>query len=285
MTRMLDRHSTFFQRVLADKWLEFRRNLVCVNVNNVYEWLLGRQANGEEIEYPDCVIPPWERSWYEYHHRNGGNVGILLIRYDHGHNAGDNHACNHNSSLKWTVEASIFMEGTRGTEGLMYIGSATILENADGRLIKITTDPAAEATKLLGDNVEESMYTLMAAALYGIDLAHLKNVQVLDEEIPFTKLNRIRKKRGQEPLFQFRTLAISPERKARVHGSAGEQQVVPKRLHLVRGHKREYFEDRKLFGKLAGKIWIPEHHRGKLQSGMVVKDYNVRPTNMRKGNQ
>lgn len=50
-----------------------------------------------------------------------------------------------------------------------------------------------------------------------------------------------------------------------------------KALHICRGHFAQYDATKPLFGKYAGKFWIPSHVRGSLEHGAVVKDYNVKP--------
>lgn len=45
--------------------------------------------------------------------------------------------------------------------------------------------------------------------------------------------------------------------------------------HLCRGHFSTYTIERPLFGRLAGKFWIPPHTRGKKKLGEVLKDYET----------
>lgn len=46
-------------------------------------------------------------------------------------------------------------------------------------------------------------------------------------------------------------------------------------LHWVRGHFATYSKEKPLFGRLSGTFWIPEHARGDLKNGLVMKDYEV----------
>lgn len=46
-------------------------------------------------------------------------------------------------------------------------------------------------------------------------------------------------------------------------------------LHQVRGHFATYLPERPLFGRLSGTFWIPDHIRGDVKNGVVVKDYTV----------
>lgn len=51
------------------------------------------------------------------------------------------------------------------------------------------------------------------------------------------------------------------------------KEDVKRRLHLCRGHIKEYLSDRPLFGKYVGMVWCPAHVRGDLSNGIVIKDY------------
>jgi hypothetical protein len=55
----------------------------------------------------------------------------------------------------------------------------------------------------------------------------------------------------------------------------GEQGRRPQREHQVRGHFRYYTEERPLFGRYSGMIWVPDHERGSDQLGHIQKDYDV----------
>lgn len=46
-------------------------------------------------------------------------------------------------------------------------------------------------------------------------------------------------------------------------------------LHICRGHFAHYGDDKPLFGKYTGTFWRPMHARGKVEQGVVVKDYKI----------
>jgi hypothetical protein len=49
-----------------------------------------------------------------------------------------------------------------------------------------------------------------------------------------------------------------------------------RREHQVRGHFRYYTEDKPLFGRIAGAVWIPAHARGDTARGTIEKGYAIR---------
>jgi len=47
---------------------------------------------------------------------------------------------------------------------------------------------------------------------------------------------------------------------------------------LVRGHFATYTQERPLFGRYAGTVFIPAHVRGTPEAGIVIKDYALAET-------
>lgn len=89
------------------------------------------------------------------------------------------------------------------------------------------------------------------------------------EHVPNERLQRARKKRGKLPLFSFWTLEIDMP-KSRAHGQDfGGTHAAP-RLHLRRGHPREYKPG--LF------CWVQPHAVGNKKNGIVHKDYAAKYT-------
>jgi len=87
------------------------------------------------------------------------------------------------------------------------------------------------------------------------------------------KLNVKRRKKGKIELFSYHTLVIKPVGK--------KQETIPKhlwdnRIHLCRGHFKEYTEERKLFGKYTGRYWWQPLVRGRNKDGVVLKDYVIK---------
>jgi hypothetical protein len=67
---------------------------------------------------------------------------------------------------------------------------------------------------------------------------------------PDAKLQRARKKSNKLPLYSFSTLAVA---------GFGVKGAVPRAIHWVRGHFKEYTPERPLFGKIAGLFWWEPH--------------------------
>jgi len=99
-----------------------------------------------------------------------------------------------------------------------------------------------------------------------------KNVAT-EDIVPPEKLQRKRKKKNKPPLVSYKVLKL--QNVASVQGTGpGQTGLWSNRIHLCRGHVREYTPDRPgLGGKLVGRYWIPPHVRGNRKLGAVRKDY------------
>ena len=97
-----------------------------------------------------------------------------------------------------------------------------------------------------------------------------KNV-LLEKVVPHKKIQRKRAKKGKSPLFSYHVLKL--KNVSYKSGKNGEAGLWSNRVHLCRGHVREYTAENPLFGKIVGKFWIPPHARGNRDLGVVQKDY------------
>lgn len=93
---------------------------------------------------------------------------------------------------------------------------------------------------------------------------HCSNV-ARREELPNPKLQKARARRGKAPLFSTWTLELSFNDSSRSGiASSGGTHASP-RLHLRRGHPREYAPEKW--------TWVQPHVVGNKSMGMVHKDY------------
>ncbi len=116
------------------------------------------------------------------------------------------------------------------------------------------------------DNIE-----LMSLDI-ALSLMSCKNIGQLPVHPP-EKLNKKRVKRGKEPIHTYHILAIKQPSSQVVAQEA--KHLWETRLHITRGHFKEYTEDSPLFGKYTGRYWWQPHTRGNKELGTVAKDYRV----------
>lgn len=79
------------------------------------------------------------------------------------------------------------------------------------------------------------------------------------------------------PKYEYRIITIEiPKELTKAYNIESlEHNGIRKRYHTVRGHARYYTEDKPLFGKYTGWVWIAPHVRGDRNLGVIDKDYNV----------
>ena len=106
-----------------------------------------------------------------------------------------------------------------------------------------------------------------------LELLNCKNIGTVGNEPP-EKLNKSRVKKGKQPLFTYKTLVIKPTSKRQQ--SLEAQGLWENRIHLCRGHFKEYSSDKPLFGKYTGRYWWQPSVRGRNTDGVVMKDYEVK---------
>lgn len=115
-----------------------------------------------------------------------------------------------------------------------------------------------------------------------LSFLHCKNVALEEHKPEYHHVrNKSAKRRGEtgyQPAI-FKTLNIYPMSPASGQktdvGSNQSASSTHKRMHIARGHFRNYLEGAGLFGKYHGLYWVPSHVRGSKESGVVSKDYKI----------
>ena len=118
---------------------------------------------------------------------------------------------------------------------------------------------------------ESSRFNLVFVNTF-LKLISCKNIGTEDHAPPL-KLNKSRQKKGRVPIFSYKTLIIKPTGVKQQAQAA--QGLWNNRIHLCRGHFKEFTEEKPLFGKVAGRYWWQPSVRGRNRNGVVVKDYKM----------
>lgn len=127
-----------------------------------------------------------------------------------------------------------------------------------------------------GFESRHSLATQLSVVGLGISFMHCKNVRQIEEaEDPGERFRH----QYKVPKFRYRTLIIDPMKEVLRTEGGIETNGIKKALHICRGHFATYSEDKPLFGKYAGTFFKPDHVRGKIEHGAVVKDYDVKSPN------
>ena len=119
----------------------------------------------------------------------------------------------------------------------------------------------------------EDALVVSTPALMAIAFMHCKNVS--QSEVMPSRQERRELARRQKPLVIYRTLQIEPMKRVLESEGGMSHNGLKKALHICRGHFSEYTDEKPLFGKYAGRFWIPAHVRGTAEAGKIIKDYRV----------
>lgn len=100
-----------------------------------------------------------------------------------------------------------------------------------------------------------------------------KNI-VTEKIIAPIKLNKKRRLSGKQELFDYHVLNVVIPSKRKGYQEKGVP-LSHNRVHLCRGHFKEYTTEHPLFGRLTGLYWWQPHVRGQNKDGIVMKDYKI----------
>lgn len=82
-------------------------------------------------------------------------------------------------------------------------------------------------------------------------------------------------RRQKAPQIKYHVLDINPMKEVLRTEGGIEENGLKKALHICRGHFATYTEEKPLFGHFVGTVWVPAHVRGRVENGLVLKDYRV----------
>lgn len=106
-----------------------------------------------------------------------------------------------------------------------------------------------------------------------LNFLHCKNVVVERENYGPQIIRKDNSGRIKPFRKYYHVLSIEPMKKV-LESHGAKETGIRRAFHMCRGHFRTYEETRKLFGKVAGTFWIPNHVRGSKEVGEVDKDYD-----------
>lgn len=115
--------------------------------------------------------------------------------------------------------------------------------------------------------------SILPVVLLTFSLTNCRNVQRVEEA---RGVRRSFARRHQDaPALRSYTLAISPMQRELTRAMRAQGVGLTQALHLCRGHFKTFTPERPMFGRHVGRYWWPQHVRGDVARGAVVKDYAV----------
>lgn len=249
-----------------------------------------QQAKDEIALYDDHpqITPPWEDSFLCYVNTFGNVIGLQVHREEHdGSTPSKRVWFTENdvdwSQVRWIAETSIWAGGRSGvgrylpTSGPVHMFRHAI--NGDGSVADINWLALIGERGMFGErrDLPDPNRGVWDAALTTLG-ASLNFLGASNVEVAEPLRSRPERRRIARTGVTVQAIVVRPPGKRRASSGAvrpiepGEQVFSP-----VRGHWARYGVDGRglLFGKYAGKFWIPAHARG---AGEVEpRDYVLKP--------
>jgi hypothetical protein len=224
------------------------------------------------------LLPPWLNASYCY--VNGfGNVHVMstvtltvdeYAEGDRWESDADTHVLDW-SEVAWVTSVTVWLGGWSSTAnrhlpttGPFHAWLWAI--RADGvplDLRWVHMRPDVEMDSWRNDEL-----TVLAA----VDFLNCRNVELVEPVRPRAERRRV--ERTGVRVHEINVLPVGKTTRSR----PGEVRGVP--LTSVRGHFATYGQDGRglLFGKLAGRFWIPQHARGSVEHGVIEQSFTVEPS-------
>lgn len=116
--------------------------------------------------------------------------------------------------------------------------------------------------------------------MYAISLLHCKNTEIVDAKE--SKKARLRRQKPDYPDVVYKQLVVNPMgSQKRVRSESGDRDRISEsitRLHICRGHFKDYRFGKGLFGKYHDIYWWDHQVRGSSDYGVLCKTYRVDAT-------
>ena len=113
---------------------------------------------------------------------------------------------------------------------------------------------------------------LLHPMLLAISFLHCKNIEIIPHDPLHIPGKRAR--RGSSHIT-IHTLQIDRLKKILEDEGESETTGMKNALHICRGHFKDFSKGKGLFGKYKDLFWWDDQVRGKLDRGIVLKDYNI----------
>lgn len=135
------------------------------------------------------------------------------------------------------------------------------------------------ANDQLEDDIDKyERFFSIGCSVAHITLMLLSCKNIVEKTVPApTRLNKKRSLKNKLPICEYKVLVVRPfaPRKASAEMTHGPSKGLL-RVHLCRGHFKEYTPEKPLLGKATGRFWWQPSVRGEKKRGVLNKDYVIR---------
>lgn len=249
-----------------------------VDATEIYRSLVARDDPVDIYGDHPCIAPPWRDASVCYVNEHGNVIVMTLAVDDHlvltgkvGVDPEPWEAAEHTEwgRVRWTMHAFVWIGGrSKGrpspTGGPAHLWQLAVYEDgAPGDLHWV---------HLMPEYPMERWDMAHLVLLGALNFCNCRNVELVEPRRPNAERKRILRTG-----VRVSEINVFPTGKS-VRSTSGERQGGTP-LTSVRGHFACYGERYGrglLFGKYAGRFWIPQHARGEREHGEIDHDYRLR---------
>lgn len=264
-------------------FLPIFRRAVMVKAQNVADYFMCDPNKNWNLDkdFPNCA-PPWPLFWMEWKQpiEGGGRADMGILVEAEKFHKGDDPAIQ-----GWSLKGTLFFPWLPQAK----IATLYAILDQEGRHVPDTEeDDRQRDNRKLGiqlfsctskeeerQSIAQEVNRVFFVVWLAISFCHCRNVTV-DEHTTPHKLVKAQERRGRLPVLSYYTLAIAPMVKV-LTACAPSGVSLQKRLHICRGHFKDYRQGGGLFGKQKGLYWWDMNLRGNSAKGAIVKDYAISP--------
>lgn len=167
----------------------------------------------------------------------------------------------------WSITQFLFME-----DGIWGMTPAYFSVKPDHSYVYV--DKTFPSQEISAEQYQRHIWGDLRLLEHFLLLINCKNIEVINHLAP-EKLNKKREAKGLTPLFTYHTLHVKVFKQKRKAFESVDPTNIHNRVHLCRGHFKEYTAEAPLFGKYTGLWWWQPNIRGQNRKGIVMKDYEV----------
>lgn len=217
---------------------------------------------------------PYKKTWVDFIDKSGNKLGMLVWSF---------------SEIDDLLAMGLYIK-PRGVEpffmlpmsAFVSIGKTFGERSEDPNIIKVMggRKPPESLGNILFSSIKytseaqrDMAFGMVSLVEKFLIILNCKNITTERISAP-EALNKKRRKSGKQELFDYHVLnVVVPSKKRGYHETT--EPLSHNRVHLCRGHFKEYTKEHPLFGRLVGLYWWQPCVRGQNKDGVVMKDYNL----------
>lgn len=243
-----------------------------VDISSIYESLVemnrsGRSLSEEIMKRSECMIPPWSHAMLCSVHPDGSAVVMVDVKV------------RTPDAIEWDnlVEEEELIARDPMCQWVVDLGLHSTLDDevkiaGAGALVGIS-----ESGRMMGSHVdcgETPPYVvgwMLSLAIATFNFMNCRNVELVEP-----MRSRPVRRRLERQGLRISEIVVLPTGKMRRSDGLPTPGSSP--LTSVRGHFSEYGTNGKglLFGKYAGRFWVPQHARGDAANGEVRQTFRLK---------